>query len=103
MTATGHRFGHYTVLGKLGAGGMGEVSLARDERLGREVALKMLPPQFAQDAERLLRFRREALTLASLNHPNIAVIHGFEQDDETGALALVLPDRTPPPSRPRTC
>ena len=89
MTATGDRFGHYTVLGKLGAGGMGEVSLARDERLGRDVALKMLPPQFAQDAERLLRFRREALTLASLNHPNIAVIHGFEEG-AGGALALVL-------------
>ncbi len=89
MTATGRRFGHYTLLGKLGAGGMGEVSLARDDRLGREVALKMLPRRLAQDAESLLRFRREALTLASLNHPNIAVIHGFEED-ERGALALVL-------------
>src|SRR5262245_58670336 len=68
---------------------MGEVSLARDERLGREVALKMLPRRLAQDPESLMRFRREALTLASLNHPNIAVIHGFEED-ESGALALVL-------------
>src|SRR5262245_44649638 len=68
---------------------MGEVSLARDDRLGREVALKMLPRRLAQDAESLLRFRREALTLASLNHPNIAVIHGFEED-AGGALALVL-------------
>src|SRR5262245_50831518 len=68
---------------------MGEVSLARDERLGREVALKMLPRRLAQDPESLMRFRREALTLASLNHPNIAVIHGFEED-EGGALALVL-------------
>jgi predicted ATPase/serine/threonine protein kinase len=89
VTATGRRFGHYTLLGKLGAGGMGEVSLARDDRLGREVALKMLPRRLAQDAESLMRFRREALTLASLNHPNIAVIHGFEED-ESGALALVL-------------
>ena len=89
MTATERRFGHYTLLGKLGAGGMGEVSLARDDRLGREVALKMLPRRLAKDAESLLRFRREALTLASLNHPNIAVIHGFEED-EGGALALVL-------------
>ena len=88
MTKERH-FGHYTLLGKLGAGGMGEVSLARDERLGREVALKMLPRRLAQDAESLLRFRREALTLASLNHPNIAVIHGFEED-ASGALALVL-------------
>src|SRR5262245_19567508 len=68
---------------------MGEVSLARDERLGREVALKMLPRPLARDPESLMRFRREALTLASLNHPNIAVIHGFEED-EGGALALVL-------------
>ncbi|HEU5322261.1 MAG TPA: serine/threonine-protein kinase, partial [Methylomirabilota bacterium] len=89
MTATERHFGHYTLLGKLGAGGMGEVSLARDDRLGREVALKMLPRRLARDSESLLRFRREALTLASLNHPNIAVIHGFEQD-EGGALALVL-------------
>ena len=89
MTATERRFGHYTLLGKLGAGGMGEVSLARDERLSREVALKMLPRRLGRDAESLLRFRREALTLASLNHPNIAVIHGFEED-ESGALALVL-------------
>ena len=89
MTAKGRRFGHYTLLGKLGAGGMGEVSLARDDRLGREVAIKMLPRRVAQDPESLLRFRREALTLASLNHPNIAVIHGFEED-EGGALALVL-------------
>jgi predicted ATPase/serine/threonine protein kinase len=89
VTANQRRFGHYTLLGTLGAGGMGEVSLARDERLGREVALKMLPRRLAQDAESLRRFRREALTLASLNHPNIAVIHGFEED-ESGALALVL-------------
>jgi predicted ATPase/serine/threonine protein kinase len=89
VTETERRFGHYTLLGKLGAGGMGEVSLARDDRLGREVALKMLPRRLAQDAESLLRFRREALTLASLNHPNIAVIHGFEED-AGGALALVL-------------
>jgi predicted ATPase/serine/threonine protein kinase len=89
VTATGRRFGHYTLIGTLGAGGMGEVSLARDERLGREVALKMLPRHLAQDAESLHRFRREALTLASLNHPNIAVIHGFEED-VGGGLALVL-------------
>jgi non-specific serine/threonine protein kinase len=89
VTATERRFGHYTLLGNLGAGGMGEVSLARDERLSREVALKMLPRHLGRDAESLLRFRREALTLASLNHPNIAVIHGFEED-ESGALALVL-------------
>jgi predicted ATPase/serine/threonine protein kinase len=85
----GQRFGHYTLLGRLGAGGMGEVSLARDDRLGREVALKMLPRRLARDPVSLARFRREALTLASLNHPNIAVIHGFEED-AGGALALVL-------------
>src|SRR5262245_33770265 len=84
----GDRLGPYTILGPLGTGGMGEVYRARDPRLGRDVALKLLPPAFAQDADRLARFQREAQVLASLNHPNIGAIHGIE--DAAGARALVL-------------
>jgi non-specific serine/threonine protein kinase len=89
MTSPGDTIGPYVVLGPLGSGGMGTVYLARDTRLHREVALKMLPPEFASDSERLGRFRREALTLAALNHPNIATIFGFEEPAD-GTLALVL-------------
>src|SRR5512139_3718298 len=69
---------------------MGEVHRATDTRLGREVALKVLPAAFAQDAERLARFRREAQVLALLNHPNVAAIHGLEEQDHVVALALEL-------------
>jgi len=89
MDAALPRIGHYQPLRRLGAGGMGEVLLARDTRLEREVALKLLPPEFAQDAERVERFRREALHLASLNHPNIATLHAIEAVPG-GALALVM-------------
>ena len=85
---TGSRLGPYEVLAKIGEGGMGEVYRARDARLNREVALKVLPDAFASDAERLARFTREAQTLATLNHPNIAHIHGFE--DAAGGRALVM-------------
>jgi Tol biopolymer transport system component/tRNA A-37 threonylcarbamoyl transferase component Bud32 len=74
----GTRLGPYEVLSAIGAGGMGEVYKARDAKLGRDVALKILPDTFAQDADRLMRFEREAKTLASLNHPNIAQIYGME-------------------------
>ena len=77
--ATGTRLGPYEILAPLGAGGMGEVYRARDTTLGRDVALKMLPASFAGDPERLARFEREAKTLASLNHPHIAQIYGFER------------------------
>ena len=80
--------GNYQVLGLLGAGGMGEVYRARDTRLARDVALKVLPPTVAADAERLARFEREAHLLASLNHPHIAAIYGVEETG--GAPALVL-------------
>ena len=74
----GARLGLYEVTAKLGAGGMGEVWRAEDTRLGREVALKVLPAEFASDDERLARFEREAKVLASLNHPNIAHLYGLE-------------------------
>jgi serine/threonine-protein kinase len=86
--SVGGRLGVYEVVAPLGAGGMGEVWRARDTRLGREVALKVLPEAFARDPERLARFEREAKVLASLNHPAIAHIHGLEESD--GTLALVM-------------
>ena len=70
----GTRLGPYEILAPLGAGGMGEVYRARDTKLGRDVAIKMLPETFARDPERLARFQREAQMLAALNHPNIAAI-----------------------------
>ncbi len=75
----GAQLGTYEILSPLGKGGMGEVWRARDSKLGREVAIKTLPEEFARDEERLARFEREAKLLASLNHPNIATIHGFER------------------------
>ena len=75
----GTRLGPYEVTAQIGAGGMGEVYRARDTRLKREVALKILPKTFASDPERLARFQREAQVLASLNHPNIAAIYGLEE------------------------
>ena len=74
----------------LGAGGMGEVYRARDNKLNRDVALKILPEAFTLDGDRIARFRREAQVLASLNHPNIAAIYGFEDSGSTHALVLEL-------------
>jgi serine/threonine protein kinase len=76
---SGYRIGPYEVTGTIGAGGMGEVYRAHDSRLNRDVALKVLPDGFASDPDRLARFRREAQVLASLNHQNIAAIHGLEE------------------------
>jgi len=84
----GARLGPYEIVAPLGVGGMGEVYRARDTRLERDVAIKALPAAFAQDPERLARFTREARLLASLNHPNIAGIYGFEE--LAGAPYLVL-------------
>ena len=84
----GARVGSYEVASLLGVGGMGEVYRARDTKLIRDVALKVLPEAFALDQERLARFQREAQVLASLNHPHIAAIYGFE--DSGGVHALVL-------------
>src|SRR5688572_11711033 len=88
----GQRIGVYEVTGPLGAGGMGEVYRATDTRLGRDVALKILPETFAYDTERLARFEREAKTLAALNHPNIAHIHGIEERSGITALVMELVD-----------
>ena len=82
------RLGPYEIVGPLGAGGMGEVYRARDSRLGRDVAIKALPPEFSADPERLARFDREARLLASLSHPNIAGIHGLETVAGVPYLAL---------------
>src|SRR5215470_5687938 len=76
---TGTRVGHYEILAPIGSGGMGEVYRARDTKLNREVAIKILPEAFATDADRMARFAREAQVLASLNHPNIAAIYGVEE------------------------
>jgi serine/threonine-protein kinase len=86
----GNELGPYRVLKKLGAGGMGEVYRATDTNLGRDVAIKVLPEAFAQDPERIARFEREAKTLASLSHPNIAIIHGLEKSHGTYALVMEL-------------
>jgi eukaryotic-like serine/threonine-protein kinase len=76
---SGTRLGHYDILAPIGSGGMGEVYRARDTKLNREVAIKILPEAFAADSDRMARFAREAQVLASLNHPNIAAIYGLEE------------------------
>ncbi|GMR22325.1 MAG: hypothetical protein BMS9Abin37_0667 [Acidobacteriota bacterium] len=81
---------HYEVLDAIGAGGMGEVYKARDTKLGRDVAIKVLPDSFARDEERLARFQREAKLLASVNHPAIATLHGLEDVDGTRFLVMEL-------------
>jgi len=81
---------HYRIQGKIGAGGMGEVYRATDTRLGRDVALKVLPEAFARDPERMVRFEREAKVLASLNHPNIASIYGLEESNGVRVLVMEL-------------
>ncbi|MEJ2084718.1 MAG: serine/threonine-protein kinase, partial [Acidobacteriota bacterium] len=86
----GRKLAHFRVVDALGRGGMGEVYRAEDTKLGREVALKILPSQFADDAERMARFSREAKMLASLNHPNIAGIHQIEQADGIQFLVMEL-------------
>ncbi|HKW14404.1 MAG TPA: protein kinase [Candidatus Krumholzibacteria bacterium] len=86
----GTRLGQYSITTLIGTGGMGEVYRARDTRLGRDVAIKVLPAPFAGDEERLARFEREAQLLASLNHPHIAHIHGIEESDGVRALVMEL-------------
>jgi eukaryotic-like serine/threonine-protein kinase len=86
----GKTLGPYAVRDKIGEGGMGQVYRAHDSKLGRDVALKVLPDLFAIDPDRLARFHREAQVLASLNHPNIAHIYGFEDSGTTHALVMEL-------------
>ncbi|TAK16046.1 MAG: serine/threonine-protein kinase [Acidobacteria bacterium] len=88
--SSGSKVGQYEVGLSIGVGGMGEVYRAKDSKLGRDVALKVLPESFASDPERLARFRREAQVLAALNHPNIAQIYGFEDSGKTHALVMEL-------------
>jgi serine/threonine protein kinase len=87
---SGNRLGPYEILAAIGAGGMGEVYRARDAKLGRDVALKVLPETFAHDRERMERFQREAKLLASLNHPNIATVYGLEGSASPHALVMEL-------------
>ena len=86
----GTKLSQYEVVESIGAGGMGEVYRARDTKLGREVAIKVLPEAFAQNEERLARFEREARLLASLNHPNFATLYGFEQSNGVQFLIMEL-------------
>ena len=89
---TGQRIGAYEIVASLGAGGMGEVYRARDTRLNRDVAIKILPRAYTADSDRITRFDREAKTLASLNHPNIAAIYGVEQANGLTALVMEFVD-----------
>ncbi len=82
--------GHYEILEPLGAGGMGEVYRARDTKLGRDVAIKVLPEELSADPDRLARLEREAHLLAALNHANIATIHGLEDSDGVRFIAMEL-------------
>src|SRR5215469_8480368 len=84
------RLGRYEILSRIGAGGMGEVYRARDAKLGRDVAIKVLPEAFARDSERMARFEREAKLLAALNHPNIAALYGLEDCGSIDALVMEL-------------
>src|SRR4030088_1720505 len=86
----GTRLGVYEITASIGEGGMGQVFRARDTKLNRDVALKLLPDSFANDPDRFARFTREAQTLASLNHPNIAHIHGLEESGGVRALVMEL-------------
>ena len=99
----GARLGPYEILAPIGAGGMGEVWKARDTRLRREVAIKVLPNALSQDPDRLARFEQEAKALASLNHPRIATIYGLEESVDGMALVMELVDgdtlKSPLPSR----
>ena len=88
----GARLGPYEILSAIGSGGMGDVYRARDTKLNRDVAIKVLPDSFASDPERLARFTREAQTLAALNHPNIAHIHGLEESQGIRALVMEFVD-----------
>src|SRR5215831_15467902 len=86
----GTKLAHYEITSHIGSGGMGDVYQATDTKLGRSVAIKFLPDAFSHDSERVARFQREARVLASLNHPNIAAIHGVEEIDTRHFLVMEL-------------
>src|SRR3984893_19402459 len=88
--AAGTRLGPYEIVAPIGAGGMGEVYRARDTRLRRDVALKILPESVANDPDRVARFQREAELLATLNHPNIAGVYGLEKSDRITGIVMEL-------------
>jgi serine/threonine protein kinase len=90
MLTIGQKLSHYSIVSKIGQGGMGEVYRAKDQKFGREVAIKVLPEDFAQDAERMARSGREAKLLAALNHTNIPSIYGLEDAGTTRALVMRL-------------
>ena len=89
----GRTLAHYEILESVGAGGQGEVYRARDTKLGRDVAIKVLPEEVSKDKERLDRFEREARLLAQLNHTNIATLHGLEESDGQRFLVMELAER----------
>ena len=93
----GTRLAHYEITAHLGSGGMGEVYQATDTKLGRNVAIKLLPPAFASDPDRLTRFQREAQALAALNHLNIAQIYGIEESGGTSCIVMELVGRRDAP------
>src|SRR5436305_13753294 len=93
--SAGTRLGPYEITSKLGEGGMGEVYRARDSKLKRDVAIKVLPEAFAKDPDRLARFEREAEVLATLNHPNIAAVYGFEESPYANRIVLALGEGPP--------
>ena len=88
----GKKLAHYEILAKVGSGGMGEVYRARDTKLGRDVALKILPEELAADPQRRARFNREAQSIAALNHPNIVTIHSVEEEDGLHFITMELVD-----------
>src|SRR5262249_26379351 len=90
ISMIGNKVAHYEITSHIGSGGMGDVYQATDTKLGRSVAIKILPEAFAKDAERVSRFEREARVLASLNHPHIAAIHGFEEFGDRKLLVMEL-------------
>src|ERR1700682_4742468 len=92
---SGEKLGPYEIVAPIGAGGMGEVYRAKDTRLGRDVALKILPVEMAQDHDRLARFQREARAVAALNHPNVVTVYSVEESDNVHFITMELLEGEP--------